>query len=174
MEWKIISSETVLQLYRGSVEKRRYELPHGKQVDFHIREGEGSVACLALTKEKQVILAKQYRPGPAKVLLEIPGGGLDPGENLAEAAARELLEETGYQGKVQYVASSVPSAYAAYLKHSFIAVDCVKVQEPMVETNGETIEVVLMSLPDFRKHLRSGQLTDVEIGYLGLDYLGLL
>ncbi len=31
-----------------------------------------------------------------------------------------------------------------------------------------------MSLEDFRNHLRSGELTDVEIGYLALDHLGLL
>lgn len=174
MEWKVISTETILKLHRGSVHRRRYELPHGKQADFHIMEGGGSVTCLALTKTGDVILAKQYRPGPGKVLIELPGGSLEPGEDRVAAAARELLEETGYRGNVQYVASSVPSAYVTYLKHAFVAVDCVKVQESMVETNGEELECVLMSLADFRKHLRSGELTDVEVGYLGLDFLGLL
>lgn len=38
----------------------------------------------------------------------------------------------------------------------------------------EFIEIVKMSLSDFRKHLRSGELTDIESGYMGLDFLNLL
>ncbi|MEI9966810.1 MAG: hypothetical protein WDN67_04225 [Candidatus Moraniibacteriota bacterium] len=58
-------------------------------------------------------------------------------------------------------------------RNCFVATDCEKVGE-IQNTATEHTEVVLMPLDDFRKHLRSGQLTDIEVGYLGLDYLRLL
>ncbi|NTW30617.1 MAG: NUDIX hydrolase, partial [Candidatus Moranbacteria bacterium] len=65
-------------------------------------------------------------------------------------------------------------AYSTYRKRVFVATDCVKVADSKPEDNGEELEVVLMSIPEFREHLRSGRLTDVEMGYLALDFLGLL
>jgi len=51
---------------------------------------------LALTAAKRVVLVRQYRPAVEDYTLELPSGIIDPGESPAEAAKRELLEETGY------------------------------------------------------------------------------
>lgn len=63
--------------------------------------------------------------------------------------------------------------YSTMDRYCFVATECEKKAEPKNDEN-EFIEVVLMPLKDFRDHLRGGRLTDVEIGYLGLDYLNLL
>ena len=55
------------------------------------------VTVFAVTLEKRVILVRQYRPAVAKFTLEFPGGHVDPKETPADAARRELLEETGFQ-----------------------------------------------------------------------------
>jgi hypothetical protein len=54
-----------------------------------------------------------------------------------------------------------------------VATECEKVAEQKLDKT-EFAEVVLMSLNEFRKLLRSGKMTDIEVGYLGLDFLGLL
>ncbi len=54
-----------------------------------------------------------------------------------------------------------------------MAKNCKKVKEPKREFD-EFMEIVEMSLEEFREHLRSGQLSDVELGYLALDHLKLL
>lgn len=173
--WEERSREPVFSKYGRGMEKRTYRLPHGQEADFYLSTGHESIACVALTEDNQVILVRQFRPGPGQILLELPGGGLNPSEKLEEAMARELLEETGYQaGQVVHVATVLPSAYATYRKNALVATDCHKVAEPKLEDNGEMVEAVLMSVEAFRVHLRSGALTDVEIGYLGLDHLGLL
>jgi ADP-ribose pyrophosphatase len=54
-------------------------------------------AVVALTDQEHVLIVRQYRPAVERYTLELPSGLVDPGETPAEAARRELLEETGYQ-----------------------------------------------------------------------------
>jgi ADP-ribose pyrophosphatase len=96
-------------------------------------------------------------------------------EDKIKKAEDELLEETGYKGKIEFAGTAVHDAYSSKIRHVFIAKNCIKVSEPRTtEEDEKFVEIIEMSLEDFRKHLRSGQLTDVESGYLALDYLGLL
>lgn len=86
---------------------------------------------------------------------------------------RELLEETGYAGDAQFVTNVLDDAYTTMRRACVIATNCKKVAEQKLD-DSEFAQVVLLPLDDFRKLLRSGQMTDVEIAYLGLDFLGLL
>lgn len=56
----------------------------------------GGVAVIALTEDRRVLLVRQYRPLVGRECLELPAGGIEPGESPIEAAVRELREETGY------------------------------------------------------------------------------
>ncbi len=172
LSWKSLDEHIERCGYRRIL-KRWYQMPDGREVLFDLKLEPECVAILALTKEKQVVLARQFRPGPNRLLYEMPGGGIEDGESPLQAAARELLEETGYQGKMVLVTSSVDCAYSTMLRFNFVATDCEQVSEPNLDEN-EFVEVVTFSLSEFRALLRSGELSDVESGYLGLDYLGLL
>lgn len=57
------------------------------------------VSVLAITKGKDVLLVRQYRPAPELTMLELPSGYVEKGESPEQAARRELLEETGYQAE---------------------------------------------------------------------------
>ena len=65
---------------------------------FFVIETPDWVNVVAVTPADEVVLIRQMRPGVGGVRLEIPGGVIDPGEDPAVAAARELREETGYVG----------------------------------------------------------------------------
>jgi len=156
------------------IEKVMFRLPDGRETDFYLQGGHDPICCLPVTKDGKVILARQYRPGPSKIVCELPGGSAKEGEARKAAMARELLEETGYRGTLQYIATLLVDAYTTSRRHVFVATDCEKVAEPLLEDEGERVEAVLMTREEFRAHLRSGQLTDVNVGYLGLDFLGLL
>jgi ADP-ribose pyrophosphatase len=54
-------------------------------------------SIVAFTAEGRVLCVRQYRPAVERVTLELPSGLVDPGETPAEAARRELIEETGYE-----------------------------------------------------------------------------
>ena len=173
ISWKKISVDPYKAGYRKMI-KRTFILPQGNEASFDLVDGGKVVCILPLTMDNQVLLTKQFRPAQEKILIEIPGGGININENEDEAATRELLEETGYTGKLEFVGTSLQSAYSTLIRYNYVATECVKVQEPKLEDNGEPLEICFMSIPEFKKHLKSGELTDVATGYLGLDYLKLL
>jgi len=172
-KWEEISREEVFQKYSRKIEKVIYRMPDGRESDFYLKKEGPAVCTLAITKDEQIILAKQFRPGPNEILLEIPGGGIEKGETPEQAGERELLEETGYKGKIKLISEAFDCAYSTMYRYCAVATGCEKVADQNLEEN-EFAEIVLMPLEEFRELLRSGKMTDVEVGYLGLDYLGLL
>ena len=129
---------------------------------------------VAITPGGEVVLARQYRPGPDTMLDEIPGGAVEAGEDVAAAARRELLEETGYAGHRR--GDRAKPGCRARRGPAASPRSCgtpTRVSAPQNQA-GEFCEVTLVSLAQFREHLRSGQLTDVDLGYLALDHAGLL
>ncbi|HWT55860.1 MAG TPA: NUDIX hydrolase [Candidatus Microsaccharimonas sp.] len=171
--WTEISRELAFKKYSRAIDKVMFKLPNGDEADFYIKSEAPTVCTLALTKDNKVLLAKQFRPGPQKILQELPGGFIDAGEEPVEAALRELKEETGFTGEPHYVGTCLDDAYSTMVRHCVVVKDCHKVAEPE-HTNTEQVELMLVELKDFRDLLKSGQMTDIEVGYLCLDYLGLL
>jgi ADP-ribose pyrophosphatase len=171
--WKEISRKTLLFKYGRGIDQVVFELPDGQEREYYLKKENDTVAILALTPDNQVLLARQYRPGPNKIIDEIPGGTLDENESAQAAAERELLEETGYTGEVKVVANFEDDAYSSQIRYVAVAINCQKIGEPH-QTASEQIELVSKSLPDFRRQLKAGQLTDCANAYLALDYLGLL
>ena len=171
--WKELSREKVFDVGFRSMDKVVFELPNGKLGTYHLRCDGDCVVTVALTKEQDVILSRQYRPGKKRVILDIPGGGIKPNQTPEEAAKAELLEETGYTGTFRYVGECWPDGYSSRILHVFVATDCERVQDQTLDEY-EFIEVVRMPLKEFRAFIRTGQMTDIDGAYLGLDYLGLL
>ncbi|MEI6045778.1 MAG: NUDIX hydrolase [Chloroflexota bacterium] len=170
--WKKLAEEFSRFGYRSLI-KRIYQLPNGNLAEFNLIDGGPVVCILPLTSDNRVILAQQFRPGPEKVLMELPAGGVEKDETPEAAARRELLEETGYDGNFQFIGTSFVLGYSTMLRYNFVVTNCRKVQEQKTD-EGEFIEVVEMPLVKFRDHLRSGELTNATTGYLGLDFLKLL
>ena len=95
-DFQTVSSETV---YNGTILALRTDqvmMPGGATAEREIVEHYGAVAVAAVDDDDQLAMIYQYRHALGRRLWELPAGLLDePGENPAEAAARELLEETG-------------------------------------------------------------------------------
>jgi ADP-ribose pyrophosphatase len=152
---------------------RRYALPDNTVGEWDIFGPDRSVAVLAITTAGEVVLARQYRPGPDAILDEMPGGAVNAGEEVADAAARELLEETGYAGTVHVVAQTWLAGAARTRRFVAVVREATQIAEPRNDP-GEFCDVVRVPLAQFRAQLRAGQLTDVDLGYLALDHAGLL
>lgn len=152
---------------------RRYELPDGRITDWDLVDGGKTVAVLALTPEGEVILVRQFRPGPNQILNEMPGGYVEPDETPLEAARRELNEETGYEGDVEILASTWLSASATTQRFVAVARNCRRLGAP-AQLDDEFCLPVIVTLEDFRQQLRRGELTDTDLGYMALDLVRMI
>jgi ADP-ribose pyrophosphatase len=127
--------------------------------DFHIIESEDWVNVIPLAPNDQVVMIRQYRHGARKVTLEIPGGLVDLGDTPEKAAARELLEETGYQAE-ELVKIGVVNPNPALFNnrcYTFIARNIKKISDPMPDQT-EDIEVVLIPLIEIPKLISTGEI----------------
>lgn len=161
--------------YSGFVRvvQRTLRLPDGREAVWDMLDTPASVAVLPLTPEGDIVCVRQYRPGPGRVVLSLPGGLVDDGEDVAAAGERELREETGYAaGSVEVVGSTMPNN-GTHPRYAAVARDCVLAHEQELDEL-EDCEPVVLSLGDLRSELRSGRMAATEQTYLALDHLGLL
>lgn len=172
MSWKLLKSEIVFDKFT-KIKERTYEMPDGQIKKFYIKITNPAVCILAITEDNKVLTVEQFRPGPNKTLNELPGGFIDEGETPEQAAIRELREETGYEGDMQFVTQCVDDAYYTMDRSCFVATNCKRVGDQQLDSS-EFLNLRLVDLPEFMKTVRSGQMTDVEVALLGLDKLGML
>ena len=123
VEEKTLSSE---MLYRGvilNLRKDKVTVRDGRASYREIVEHSGGVVILGVTPEGKIPMVRQYRKAANAVVLELPAGKLEKGEDPAEAALREYREETGYTAEsVRHVAEFFPTVgYSEEVLHVFFA-----------------------------------------------------
>src|SRR4051812_30940479 len=74
-------------------------LPDGAKIEYGVLESSGFAAVVPVTEAGGVVLVRQWRQPIGSFTLELPGGGVEGGENPRETVRRELLEETGYRAE---------------------------------------------------------------------------
>ncbi|MEI6289834.1 MAG: NUDIX hydrolase [Chloroflexota bacterium] len=162
--WKVLESTRPRKYLRVD----KCELPGGNIIEKIILEFGTWITVVAITPQQEVVMIKQYRHGAGKVIWEFPAGVVDPGETPAEAALRELLEESGYalpeddNNRVSNrffstgVISPNPDNHTNLI-HTFLALDVQKISEQELDSN-EEIDVYLVPLKEVIRMATEGEL----------------
>jgi ADP-ribose pyrophosphatase len=161
-EEKTLSSQLI---YSGRAVRLRVDtvqMPSGRQTTREVVEHSDCVAIVAIDDDDNVLLVNQYRQAIGKELLEIPAGGIDPGEDAETAVRREMREETGFlPRRVERLGGfySSPGFCTEYL-HLYLATDFVS--SPLYAEDTEIIKLVRVSTSQILELISSGRICDAK------------
>jgi ADP-ribose pyrophosphatase len=161
------NSESVFNQY-FKIKKNTYLTPNGKEKTYHVLDSKDAVLVFALTTDKQVVLVKQFRAGQNDYTTELPAGKVDENEELIDAAKREMLEETGYDGDLEFIGSIWKGPSNTGKFHVFFCDNARKVQEQELTEFEEGLEVVLIPLDKFLEQINDKK----EVQVTGAIYNG--
>lgn len=152
--WKVLEST----YFRPRFRLDKCELSNGKLLNATILELSSWANILAITKNQEAVLIKQYRHGVQEILWEIPGGVVEEGEDPLDGVQRELLEETGYTAaQFIQVGTVYPNpAFQTNTMYCFLALDAEKVTGQTLD-DGEDIEVQLVPMDRLVPMIKSGE-----------------
>jgi ADP-ribose pyrophosphatase len=144
------------------------QLPNGESSIREIVQHPGAVAMVPLLPGGEVVLVRQFRLAAGKVMLEIPAGTLEPGEDPALAAARELQEEIGYHPGtlIDLGGEYTAPGYTTELIHLFLATDLE--QSRLSQDDDEFLETVTLPFEEALQLVETGEIAD------GKTMIGLL
>ena len=159
---RTVESRTVYQGRIVTLLVDQAELPDGKRAQREVVLHPGGVAILALVRENQVTLVQQYRYPFHQLLLELPAGKLDEGEDHRLAAARELSEETGLEaGEMTYLGCLLASpGFCTEDLHMYLARGLTRKGQHLDED--EFLDVVTMPFEELVGQVMDGTITDAK------------
>jgi len=159
---KTLSSQLI---YDGRAVKLRVDtvrMSSGRETRREIVEHRDCVAIVAIDANDNVLLVNQFRKPVERELLEIPAGGIDPGEDPVTTVRREMQEETGYlPRKVERLSGfySAPGYCSEYL-HLYLATDLTP--SPLYAEDTESIKLVRVPISQIPALITSGSICDAK------------
>jgi ADP-ribose pyrophosphatase len=169
---KLLSSK---EIFRGRAVNLRIdtiEKMSGQVTTREIVEHTDCIAVVVVDDEGRIVMVKQFRRPVNKMLLEIPAGGVEDGEDPENCVRRELQEETGYlPGKLQSLGGfyAAPGYCTEYL-HLFLATDLI--ESRLIAEDTDEIEVLRFNVPEILAMIDSGEICDAKSIAGLLKYIG--
>lgn len=157
-----IASEAVFDGVLLHVRRDRVRLPDGREAVREWIDHPGAVLIVAQLGDGGIVFVRQFRYPVGRVLLELPAGRIDPGEEPEACARRELREETGYEARQWQQLGAIDTCvgYANERIDIFMARDLTAVGAR--PDDDEFVEVESLSPEKADEYARSGRITDAK------------
>lgn len=157
--WQQLEQRTVYNTPFMDVREDTVQLPDGKVIDdYSVVSLPDGVLIVATDEDNKLIMFNEYKYAANKEILGFPAGGINKDELPTEAAARELLEETGYTSVelTEVGALDVYPSKIVHTNHVVRAKNARRVKDPEHEATESIGEVQLINLEDIAQMQRDG------------------
>lgn len=139
-KWKILRSEYISRRPWMTARRDEVQLPDGRIIpEYWVLEFPDWVNVIALTKDGDMVMVRQYRHALGLTEYELCAGVMEEGESPLEAAKRELLEETGFGGGkwTEFMSICANPSNHTNLAHTFLAVGVERVCDQHLDATEE-------------------------------------
>lgn len=166
IEQRLIHQGKVVGFYEDIV-----KLPSGKTVVWDLVKHKGAAAVVPVTGRGTILLVKQYRNALDQETLEIPAGGIEPGETPLECVTREIEEETGFKaGHMEHLMTIITAiGFCDERIPIYVATDLKPSKQHLDED--EFIDVKEFTTDEIKEMIFDGRIIDAKtiagvLGYL--------
>jgi ADP-ribose pyrophosphatase len=157
-----IASEDVFEGKLLHVKRDIVRLPDGKTATREYIAHPGAVMIIPRLPDGKLLLERQFRYPLARIFIEFPAGKIDPGEDPAATAARELLEETGYVAeRWSHIGTLHPLITYSTERIEIYTADALTFIGAKLDA-GEFIEIFSATLEEALAWIDRGEVTDVK------------
>ena len=161
MKPQTLSSETIFKgrIFDICVDTiREGDIEYKREIVVH----QGSAVVVPVFEDASVALVRQYRHAAGGFQLELPAGGIEPGETFEQAAARELEEEIGFwAGKIEKLAEFfVSPGFLTEKMYVFLATELTATVQSL--DDDEIVEIVRLPLVDAVQMVHNGSIEDAK------------
>ena len=152
---ELVAKGAIIDYYQDTM-----QIPNGTTAKWDFINHKGAAACVAVKKNGNLVMVRQYRNALERETIEIPAGGINPGEDMRLAALRELEEETGYKaGKFEFLLSiRTTVAFCNELIDIYLAEDLEEGEQHLDED--EYLEIVEYPLSELLDMSEKGVIQD--------------
>ena len=159
LSWKLLSSEYLFHRHWLTARRDICQLPDGRiNEEYYVLEYPTWVHVVAITKDGEMVIIRQYRHGLGRTCFEIVAGCVEEGEEPLDAARRELREETGYTGGEWHEAMQFSCNASAMnnVTHSYVAIGVERTDTQHLDAT-EDIEVYTFPQEQVKQMLLDGE-----------------
>lgn len=151
-------------LYDGKIlrlERDKVILENGNTAYREVVRHNGGACIVPVTKDNKILFVKQYRYPFSKVIMELPAGKLEINEQPEVCAKRELREETGAIGEVEYLTEIYPTpGYSSEIIYIYAAFN-VEIGSLSLDED-EFIDVVKVDINSALEMVKNGEIKDAK------------
>lgn len=162
---ELVSSQEIFKGKIIRVQVDTVRLPDGNSAKREVVRHPGAVVILPLTDKREVILVRQYRHATGEILLELPAGKRDGGEDPRTCAQRELEEETGYKASELRVLSSFYTSPGFCDELIYLVLAKGLIKGKACPDEGEFIDVLTLPLEKAVRMVLDGEIKDAKTGF---------
>jgi len=159
---RILNSKMIYQGKVFGVRRDEVAEPNGLRATREVITHPGSVVVLPVLEDGRIVMIRQYRHATRQYLWELVAGRIDGGEAVKKAAARELLEETGYRAKRYSVFLDVFPTPGFLEEHMYIVLAEGLTEGKAQPEEDEKIQVRLFAAKELKQMMQRARIRDAK------------